>query len=114
LVSSLPRFEKSSYAKHALAYLINWETYTTGESGMLLHRKGKLTIVKSKSSRLSYSEVASMTLESIVKKNHTFNICLTYENPIICQIYVVNLGVYHCISIVAHIYFNDSMSLNAK
>ena len=57
-VSSLPRFEKPSYAKHALAYRINWEIYTleAGESGMLLHRKGKLTIAKLKSSRLSYSE----------------------------------------------------------
>jgi hypothetical protein len=27
---------------------------------MLLHRKGKLTIAKSKSSRLSYSEVVSL------------------------------------------------------
>jgi hypothetical protein len=27
-VSSLPRFEKFSFAKHALAYWINWEIYT--------------------------------------------------------------------------------------
>jgi hypothetical protein len=33
---------------------------------MLLHRKGKLTIAKSKSSRLSYSEVVSLPLESIL------------------------------------------------
>jgi hypothetical protein len=32
---------------------------------MLLHRKGKLTIAKSKSSRLSYSEVVGLPLESI-------------------------------------------------
>jgi hypothetical protein len=32
---------------------------------MLVHRKGKLTIAKSKSSRLSYSEVVSLPLESI-------------------------------------------------
>jgi hypothetical protein len=70
LVSSLPRFEKSSYAKHALAYRINWETYTpyAGESGMLLHRKGKLTIAKSKSSRFSYNKVVSLPLESILSK----------------------------------------------
>jgi hypothetical protein len=60
----LLRFEKPSYAKHALAYQINWEIYTpsAGESGtctcMLLHRKGKMAIAKSKSSRLSYSEFA--------------------------------------------------------
>jgi hypothetical protein len=56
-VSCLPHFEKSSYTKYALAYQINWKMYTpdAGESGMLLHRKGKLTIAKSKSSRLSYS-----------------------------------------------------------
>jgi hypothetical protein len=35
---------------------------------MLLHRKGKVTIAKSKSSCLSYSEVVSMTLESILSK----------------------------------------------
>jgi hypothetical protein len=33
---------------------------------MLLHRKGKLTIAKS--SRLSYSEVVSLPLESILSK----------------------------------------------
>jgi hypothetical protein len=33
---------------------------------MLLHRKGKLTIAKSKSSRLSYSEVVSLPLESVI------------------------------------------------
>jgi hypothetical protein len=35
---------------------------------MLLHRKGKLTIAKSKSSRLSYSEVVSLPLASILCK----------------------------------------------
>ena len=35
---------------------------------MLLHRKGKLTIAKSKSSRLSYSEVVSLPLESTLSK----------------------------------------------
>jgi hypothetical protein len=35
---------------------------------MLLHRKGKLTIAKSNSSRLSYSEVVSLPLESILSK----------------------------------------------
>jgi hypothetical protein len=35
---------------------------------MLLHRKGKLTIAKSKSSPLSYSEVVSLPLESILSK----------------------------------------------
>jgi hypothetical protein len=35
---------------------------------MLLHRKGKLTIAKSKSSHLSNSEVVSLPLESILSK----------------------------------------------
>ena len=35
---------------------------------MLLHRKGKLTVAKLKSSRLSYSEVVSLPLESILSK----------------------------------------------
>jgi hypothetical protein len=35
---------------------------------MLLHRKGKLTIAKLKSLRLSYSEVISLPLESILSK----------------------------------------------
>jgi hypothetical protein len=35
---------------------------------MPLHRKGKLTIAKSKSSRLSYSEIVSLPLESIFSK----------------------------------------------
>jgi hypothetical protein len=35
---------------------------------MLLQRKGKLMIAKSKSSRLSYSEVVSLPLESILSK----------------------------------------------
>jgi hypothetical protein len=39
---------------------------------MLLHRKGKLTIAKSKSSRLSYSEVVSLPLESIFSKISRF------------------------------------------
>ena len=37
------------------------------------HRKGKLTIVKSKSSRLSYSEVVSLPLESILSKISRYN-----------------------------------------
>jgi hypothetical protein len=54
-VSSWLRFEKSSYAKHALAYRINRETYTpqAGKSGTLSNRKGKSTIVKLKPPRLS-------------------------------------------------------------
>jgi hypothetical protein len=39
-----------------------------GKSGMLLHRKGKLTIAKSNSSRLSYSKVVSLPLESVLSK----------------------------------------------
>jgi hypothetical protein len=35
---------------------------------MLLHRKGNLTIAESKSLRLSYSEVVSLPLESILSK----------------------------------------------
>jgi hypothetical protein len=66
----LPRFEKSSYAKRALVYRINWETYTpqAGESGMLLHRERKLTIEESKSLRFSYGVVVSLQLDSILSK----------------------------------------------
>jgi hypothetical protein len=39
---------------------------------MLLHRKGKLTIAKSKSSRLSYIEVVSLPLESIFSKIYRY------------------------------------------
>jgi hypothetical protein len=39
-----------------------------GEIGILLHRKGKLAIAKSKSSHLSYSVVVSLSLESILSK----------------------------------------------
>jgi hypothetical protein len=35
---------------------------------VLLHRKGKLTIANSKSSRLSYNEVVNLPLESIFSK----------------------------------------------
>ena len=35
---------------------------------MLLHRRGKLTIALSKSSRLSYCEVVSLPLKSILSK----------------------------------------------
>jgi hypothetical protein len=38
------------------------------EIGILLHRKGKLTIAKSKYSRLSYSVVVNLPLESILSK----------------------------------------------
>jgi hypothetical protein len=38
------------------------------EGGLLLHRKGKLSIATSKSSRLSYSVVVSLSLESILSK----------------------------------------------
>jgi hypothetical protein len=68
-VCSLPRLEKSSFAKQALAYRINMEihiyTPQAGESGILLYRKGNLTIAKSKSSRLSYSVFVSLPLESV-------------------------------------------------
>jgi hypothetical protein len=40
---------------------------------MLLHRKGKLTITKSKSSRLSYSEVVSLPLTFILSKISTYD-----------------------------------------
>jgi hypothetical protein len=43
---------------------------------MLLHRKGKLTIAKPKSSRLSCSEVVSLPLESILSKISRYE----YEN----------------------------------
>jgi hypothetical protein len=39
-----------------------------GKSGILLHRNGKLTIAKLKSSRLSYNLVVSVSLESILSK----------------------------------------------
>jgi hypothetical protein len=41
--------------------------HEAGESGMLLHKKGKLTIPKLKSSRLSYNVVVNLTFESILK-----------------------------------------------
>jgi hypothetical protein len=37
-----------------------------------VHRKGKLTIAKSKSSCLSYSEVVSLPLESILSKIYRY------------------------------------------
>jgi hypothetical protein len=40
---------------------------------MLLHRKGKLTIAKSKPSCLSYSEVVSLQLESILSKTSRYD-----------------------------------------
>jgi hypothetical protein len=44
-------------------------TYTQHKQvKVALHRKGKLTIAKSKSPRLSYSEVISLPLESILSK----------------------------------------------
>jgi hypothetical protein len=49
------------------------EIYTpAGESGILLHRKGALTIAKSKSSRLSYSVVVSLPLESKLSKKSRY------------------------------------------
>jgi uncharacterized membrane protein len=39
-----------------------------GESGILLNRKGKLTIAQSKSSRLLYNVVVSLLFESILSK----------------------------------------------
>jgi hypothetical protein len=35
---------------------------------IVLHKKGKLTIAKSKSSRLSYSEIVSLPLQSMLSK----------------------------------------------
>jgi hypothetical protein len=61
-VSSLLRFKNWSYVEQALAYRISWEMYTpyTGDNGMLLHNiYGKLTMVKLKSSRLSYETFVS-------------------------------------------------------
>jgi hypothetical protein len=50
LLSDFPLFQKSSFAKHALEYRIISRCIASlaGESGMLLHRKGELTIAKSK------------------------------------------------------------------
>jgi hypothetical protein len=47
-VISLPRFEKSSYAKYDLVFRINCDIYTphAGEKGMLLHRYTKEKIAK--------------------------------------------------------------------
>ena len=77
---------KSSYAKQARAYRINWEIYTpqASESGILLHRKGKLTIAKSKSSRLSYSEVGkSRTITLIVHLITFYDYCIFLDPPLI-------------------------------
>jgi hypothetical protein len=49
---------------------INWEIFTpqAGESGILLHGKGKLTIATLKSSRLSYNILGSQPLDSVLSK----------------------------------------------
>jgi hypothetical protein len=69
---------------------------------VLLHRKGKLTIAKSKSSCLSYSEVVSLPLESIFSKISIYEAdmsdCVvsffefigTYQVDIIVKIMVVD------------------------
>jgi hypothetical protein len=64
-VRSGPRFEEFSYTEHALGYRFKWEIYKSraGESGILLHRKGKL-----KSSRLLFNVVVSLPFESILSK----------------------------------------------
>ena len=54
---------------------------------MLLHRKVKLTIAKSKSSRLSYSEVVSLSLESILSKISRYEADLSD--------YFEFIGIYH-------------------
>jgi hypothetical protein len=69
-VSSLLRLKNWSYVGQALAYRISWEIYTpyAGDSGMLLHVYGKLTMAKSKSSRFSYNWVVSLPPTSMFKK----------------------------------------------
>jgi hypothetical protein len=64
-----------NHKKGPLAYQINWEIHTpqAGESGVLLHRKGKLTVAKSKSSRLSYDVDVSLPLESILSQISRYN-----------------------------------------
>ena len=57
-----------------LAYRISWKRYTpyTGDSRMLLHVYGKLTMAKSKSSRLSYNWVVSLPPTSMLNKTSKY------------------------------------------
>jgi hypothetical protein len=67
-----------------------------------LHRKGKPTIVKSKSSRLLYNEVVSLPLESIMSKIFRYEADLSdsvvsfvssssvYQVDIIVKIFIVD------------------------
>ena len=57
---------------------------------MLLHRKGKLTIAKSKSSRLSYSEIVSLPLESILSKISRYDADLS-DSVVFIEIYQVDI-----------------------
>jgi hypothetical protein len=73
-VSSLLRLKNWSYVEQALAYRISWEMYTpyAGDSGMLLHIYEKLTMVKLKSSRLSYKWVVSFPSASMFSKTSKY------------------------------------------
>jgi hypothetical protein len=70
-----------NHKKDPLAYQINWEIHTSqaGESGVFLHGKGKLTIAKSKSSRLSCSEVVGLPSESILSKKKNVEMKQIYQ-----------------------------------
>jgi GTP-sensing pleiotropic transcriptional regulator CodY len=60
-----------------------------------VHRKEKLTIAKSISSRLSYSEVVSLPLESILSKISRYETDLSDS--------VVSFRVHRDISVVIHV-----------
>jgi hypothetical protein len=69
-LSSPPQLENWLYVEQALAYWISWEIYTSfaGDSGVLLHVFGKVTMAKFKSSRLSYNSVVSFQLAYMFRK----------------------------------------------
>jgi hypothetical protein len=72
---------------------------------MLLRRKGKLTIAKSKSSRLSYSEVVSLPLESIISKISRYDADLSILwCPFIQLQYHFKYGVFPCFKNVDRAY----------
>ena len=73
-LSLVLRLKNWSYVEQALAYRISWEMYTpyVGDSGMLLHIYGKLTMVKLKSSCLSYNWVVSFPSASMFSKTSKY------------------------------------------
>jgi hypothetical protein len=89
-----------SFTEHAREYRINSQIYTpiAGESGISLHRKGKLTIAKLKSSRLSYNVVVRLLFELILSKISRYEANMSgyfefigiYQTDIIMKIIIVD------------------------